>query len=253
MDLCKTKNANATVKNNTRPFIRSIAFSFDSRFVNGKTPRLRIVFIKNRWGKYYRYGNISIIKIQINRNAVSLWQEISSVLEILKSSKILNSALDEEDIHIHEIIFDFKLEFAHPVFCKTSGFYKINDFKYRSNDFRRSKRKTDGTDESKGIQQSFVAVTFRKEETILSFCFSGKYTKHLYTPHLHYPMDNFINLLKKLSAVYITQATGPDRLIFERGYTPFLPSELSEILTDAHWRENFKTRYVTKNILRGAL
>jgi hypothetical protein len=227
--------------------------------VYGSREYLSGLFKNNNWGNYFKYGDYSLIMIDLRYSLQFYFSVISFItafLYFLQMNGILSPQLSYHNIWIHEINMCFDIDFPETVFCNTNYFYKVNETTYRSNDTRQYKRKSkdpEKEDWSKGRQRSFVTVEqYGEWGSRIIFTFSGKYIKHIPINYLYLDNDALIENLCSLGVIYITQATNPDGLKIARGYLPFLPQRLQTVLKDANWfNGNFSKRYFKHGFLWG--
>jgi hypothetical protein len=139
-----------------------------------------------------------------------------------------------------------------PIFCHTSGFRKINETKYQSNDYHQYRRLNDSFSESKGIQQSFVTVEHYDHGSSVVLSFSGRYREHIPFFSLNTPFYSFITKLLSLGSIYLTQTVNPENFKIAKGYVPFLPMEFRFMLNNANWfNGNYRRRNITENFIGG--
>jgi hypothetical protein len=238
------------------PYIQSIIISLPVSMVNGETRNLRAYFKSQGSIRYYRYGDTALIEINTSEfdpmRSCSLLELIMQHFLMLKSYNIISPGLEISNLRIHEIKLRFDISIPQAIFCHTSGFRKINEKKYRSNDYRQYKRQNDSFSESKGIQQSFVTVEHHDNGSSVVFSFSGRYREHIPFYSLNTPFYSFITHLLSLGSIYLTQIVNPENFKIAKGYVPFLPKEFYHMLNNANWfNENFRRRNITANFIGG--
>jgi hypothetical protein len=227
--------------------------------VYGNAKQLNQYCKTQNWGTYLQHGNSSLFFINTGGFSPDfpLWTHLTSFLSMLQTMGIISSGLDMRyQVTIHEIKLRFDIEIPGAIFCKTGRFLKLSDTVYRSDDTRKYLRKSGYYDEkeSKGIQQSFVTVIQRREDSSVILAFSGKYRKHISPEFLCLSNEELIHCLCKLGSVYLTQATDPEAFIIARGYVKYLPVRFRSLLKDANWYDgNFSRRNITTNFLGGVL
>ena len=234
------------------PYIQSITISIPSDMVSDSRSHLSSLFKANYWGNYFKYGNTSLILINLYTSC-PIFTQINQFIAFLKRDGILSMSLSFNQIKIHEIKMRFDIEIPGCIFCKTGYFLKVDKNTYRSNDTRKIIRKKDNW--SKGRQQSFLTVTqYEDHRSTIIFTFSGKYAKNIPFEFLNSTYEELINNLCSLAGIYLTQATNPEGFKISRGYLPFCNEYFQKIITDANWfAPKFSRRYYKPNFFRGAL
>jgi hypothetical protein len=175
--------------------------------------------------------------------------QIVPFLCYLRNCGILSLVLALPHINLYEIKLRFDIEIPGGIFCKTSGFRKVNDVTYLSSDYRKKMRE----EGSKGIQHSFITVIQYEQGSTIILSFSGKYIEHISLQFLLIPYNDLIQRLCSFGSIYLTHATNPGEFKIARGYVPFLSGEFKSMLRNANWFNNkYKKVNVTKNFLGGA-
>jgi hypothetical protein len=237
--------------------IQSISISFPTSTTIGDAVSIRKYLKDNNLGRYFRYDETSIIMLEniVSWNKlVSVWKIIADYFLYLRELHVITACLRMEHLRVHEIKLCLVISIPDVVFCHTSGFHMTNNNVFRSNDYRQYKRGNDFWQESKGIQQSFITAIPSDTGVSLVFNFSGKYRAPITPCFMDGNYQTVINRLVTIGGVYLTQATCPEYFDVAKGYVPFLPEPFRTMLSNANWFDgNFKKKYLTDKILRGAL
>ncbi|GHV89062.1 hypothetical protein AGMMS50267_14220 [Spirochaetia bacterium] len=243
----------ATLLQMSEPYIQSISISFPACAVQGETESVRLYFKCQNLGKYFKYGNTSIIMNDyITDETLTVWKQIDRYFYMLHQKGVITSYLTSQDLVVHEVQLRFDLPFPGFSFCRTAGFRKINKSTYRSNDYNQHLRDNGESIESKGIQRSFVTVRQCENGDSFIFSFSGRYRQHITPLFLDANIEKVIEKLITLGSIYLTQVTKPEYLRIAPGYIRFLHGNFKKMLDNANWfSRSFKRKYVTNNFIGG--
>jgi hypothetical protein len=241
------------IKKMSCPYIQSLIVSFPACMVYGETKYLRAYFKSQNLGQYFRYGDTALISIEIaNFNYTSLWELIRQLFLILQNQHIISLELTVQLLKIHEIKLRFDIPIPGAIFCRTSGFRKINENIYCSNEYHQNIRRKEFYSESKGIQRSFITVINYDWGSSVILSFSGRYREHVSMDFLLLGYNAFTERLVAFGSVYLTQATRPNDFRISRGYVPFLPDSFHSLLNNANWFNNdFRRKNMTTNFIGG--
>jgi len=72
------------------PYIQSITISIPSDMVSDSRSHLSSLFKANYWGNYFKYGNTSLILINLYTSYSSIFSQINQFIAFLKRNDILS-------------------------------------------------------------------------------------------------------------------------------------------------------------------
>lgn len=238
------------------PTIQSITISIPSDMIYYSRSCLSKLFRANQWGDYFKYGNTSLLLINLNNFTPfgSIFDKVAQFIFFLKSNNIMSLFFPFDKINIFEIKLQFDILIPGCIFCKTGYFNKVAEDTYMSGDYWQNKG-INKDKPSKGRQYSFLTVTqYENIGSSVLFTFSGRYVKHIPFNFITLNYNEMIDHLCSLASVYLTHATAPNGFVISRGYFPFVNKHFQKVLNDANWfSPNFSKKYYKPNILRGAL